>query len=287
MEYIFTSIKSNPKHEHAKYAKILHEMSLEKIHRWTVKESRIYNKALQKHGKDYSKIWKYFPNYTYKHVRAYAMNLMIKLREDKNHPDSYLKEVLEKTHSNYWTPNEKATFIKMLKKYGKNYKLIKAAIPTKTQIQVHKFGYELYLKTNKNPKHRHSAFRKKLEPNYKKCFWTRKEIEMLLEGVKKYRDDWQAISNALKTKNKTQVREKVDYIFECIQSNPKHEHAKYAKILKQMSLDKIHRWTAKENSRYCKALQQHGKDYAKIWKYFPNMTYKQILQHPAPLLRKI
>ena len=88
----------------------------------------------------------------------------------------------------------------------------------------------------KNPKHRLSALRKKLEPR-KSFAWPRKETEMLLKAVEKYRNNWKAISNALKTKNAEQIRSKVGNIFKSIKSNPKHEHAKYAKILHEISLE--------------------------------------------------
>ena len=53
----------------------------------------------------------------------------------------------------------------MLKKHGKNYKLIKANIPTKTQSQVNNFGRYLYTSILKNPEHRLAALEKKLKPN--------------------------------------------------------------------------------------------------------------------------
>ena len=145
VDYIFKCIKSNPKHEHAKYAKILKEISLEGKRRWTVSEQIKYNKALQKYGKDYSKIKKCLPNITHEQIRTRTAHLLLKIQEDKNHPDSNLKEVLEKSHSRYWTQKEETTFVKMLKKHGKNYKLIQAAIPTKTLEQVIDFRYRMFV----------------------------------------------------------------------------------------------------------------------------------------------
>ena len=52
----------------------------------------------------------------------------------------------------------------MLKKYGLNYTLIKAKIPTKTIKQVRRYRYNLHLKIEKNPKHKYFALKKKLKP---------------------------------------------------------------------------------------------------------------------------
>ena len=68
---------------------------------------------------------------TIEQIRNRVGHLREAIKLDKNHPESHLKEVLEKSHSRYWTQKEESTFVKMLKKYGKNYKLIQAAIPTK------------------------------------------------------------------------------------------------------------------------------------------------------------
>ena len=158
--HIFKCIESNPKHEHAKYAKVLKGIFLDQKHRWTAKEIRIYHKALQKHGKNHSRIWKYLPNKTYEQVRARATRLLRSIRDDNSHQNSHLKGVLEKTHSRYWSKKEEATFAKLFKKYGKNYKLIKAAIPTKTLEQVEKQKFDLFLKIKRDPKHCHSALKK-------------------------------------------------------------------------------------------------------------------------------
>ena len=66
-----------------------------------------------------------------------------------------------------WTKKEEETFVKMFNKYGKNYALIKAKIPTKTHLQVRDFGYHLYKRIKANPKHKHFALRKKLKPRSK------------------------------------------------------------------------------------------------------------------------
>ena len=60
----------------------------------------------------------------------------------------------------------------MFKKYGKNYKLIKAKIPSKTIEQVRSYRYDLHRKIKENPNHKHSALKKKLKPNWKRTAWT-------------------------------------------------------------------------------------------------------------------
>ena len=81
--------------------------------------------------------------------------------------------MLERRKGKSWSKQESSTFVKMVEKYGKNYKLIKAKIPTKTQRQVNSYGLYLYKRKEKNPKHLHSALKKKLKP--KTLFnWTEK-----------------------------------------------------------------------------------------------------------------
>ena len=86
------------------------------------------------------------------------MKLLI--QSDKKHPNANLKETLEKKHALFWSKKEEDTFVKMLKKYGKNYKLIKAKIPTKTLTQVTKFKTLLLQKIKRNPRYRHAAMKK-------------------------------------------------------------------------------------------------------------------------------
>ena len=74
----------------------------------------------------------------------------------------------------------------MIKKYGKNYTLIKAKIPTKTLKQVRRYGWQLHKKIEANPKHRHSALKKKLKPKSKSAPWTEKELKLMLKGLQKY-----------------------------------------------------------------------------------------------------
>ena len=93
-----------------------------------------------------------------------------------------MKEVLEKSQIRYFSQKEEDTFVKLFKKYGKNYNLIKAAFPTRTLKQVRHFSYGLYVRITKDPKHIHSALKKSLKPtgpvNY-----TEKENKVLLKGL--------------------------------------------------------------------------------------------------------
>ena len=43
---------------------------------------------------------------------------------DKNHPDAHLKKTLLKSSPHGMSKKDEATFIKVLKKHGKNFKLI-------------------------------------------------------------------------------------------------------------------------------------------------------------------
>ena len=82
----------------------------------------------------------------------------------KNYPDTHLKKTLLKGSPHKMSKEEEARFVKLLKKHGKNYKLIEAKMPTKTLAQVRNFGRSIYLEIKKNPRHRHKALFKKLRP---------------------------------------------------------------------------------------------------------------------------
>ena len=85
-------IASDPKHKNAKHAKVLKKIHVNAKYYWTEQEKKIFNKALQKHGKDYQKIKKYFPALTMNVIRAHVNTLEKIIKRDKNHPDSHLKK---------------------------------------------------------------------------------------------------------------------------------------------------------------------------------------------------
>ena len=105
-------------------------IDIDEQHVWTEKEDARFIKMLLHHGKDYKKLMKCFPKLSYTQIRNHVKLLKSVIHEDNNH--SHLQEVLEKKPSWSWSKEEEETFITMFKKYGKNYKLIKAKIPTKT-----------------------------------------------------------------------------------------------------------------------------------------------------------
>ena len=116
------------------------------------------------------------------------------------------------TVAHKWNNKEEATFVKMLQKYGKNYKLISAKIPTKTHYQVSGYGRELYKRIQNNPKHRHSALKKKLEPNSKPVPWTTIDPKLLLRGLKKHVNSWDWVKRTqifLKNKTRTLIDHKI------------------------------------------------------------------------------
>ena len=108
-----------------------------------------------------------------------------------------------------------------------------------------------------------------------KIRWTRKETDAFIKAVNRYGKDYKMISNAVQTKTAEQIRYKVSYMHKQIASNPKHENAKHAKVLKKISLREKHFYTDKQNT-LVKALQKHGKDYNKIGKYFPTESVEKI-----------
>ena len=107
---------------------------------------------LQHHGKDYKKLMKCFPALSYFQIHNRVKLLKDVIQADKKYPDSHLQEILMRSKSWYWSKKEEETFFKMFKKYGRNYRLIKAKIPTKTLKQVSRYGYTLHQKIEKNPK---------------------------------------------------------------------------------------------------------------------------------------
>ena len=127
-----------------------------------------------------------FPKLSKSQIYNHAKQLQSSILAEKNHPDSHLQEMLKNHPSRFWLKKEEETFIKMFKKYGKNYKLIKAKIPSKTYRQVRDYGYGLHRKIEANPKHKHCALKKKLKPKWKWIAWTEKELKQMLKGLQKY-----------------------------------------------------------------------------------------------------
>ena len=139
---------------------------------WTEKEDAIFIKVLQLHGRDYKKLREYFPALTYRQIYIHVTLLKDVIQADNKNPDSHLQKVLARKPSWHWSKKEEETFVTMFKKYGKNYRLIKAKIPTKTLKQVSSYGYCLHKKIEANPKHKHFALKKKLKPISKSAPWT-------------------------------------------------------------------------------------------------------------------
>ena len=103
------------------------------LHVWTDEEKKKFNAALQKYGYSCTKIVKCFPTMTYRQIENHATGLKKAILRDKNHPDAHLKKLLEGGSPNfYWSQKENDMFIKLFKKYGKNYPLIAAKLKTKT-----------------------------------------------------------------------------------------------------------------------------------------------------------
>ena len=90
------SIAKNPKHKHAKYAKILKKLPLRVPYRWTDKQKKRFSEAVQKHGKDWRAIKKYFPRMPCKLIENRLGALASSIVAVKNHPDAHLKKTLLK-----------------------------------------------------------------------------------------------------------------------------------------------------------------------------------------------
>ena len=170
---ILRQVASDPKHEHAKHAKILKKISLNVYHVWTDKQNKKFTVALQKYGKDYTKILKYFPALSIEQIWSKVANLK---QSNTDNQDSRLKKILEKRPNTQFSKKEEATFVKMVEKYGPDYKRITAKLRTKTLQQVRCFAYRQYKKIEKDPKLKHSwLLKKKLKLSYKIVPWTLKE----------------------------------------------------------------------------------------------------------------
>ena len=72
-----------------------------------------------------------------------------------------------------------------------------------------------------------------------------------------------------------------------ITSDPKHENAKYAKILKKLPRTVPHVWTDQQKKKFNEALQKYGGSYKDIAKCFPTMKYRQITSHGLKLKKFI
>ena len=145
-------IKSNPKHENAKYAKILNKPTITVKHVWTYKEKEKLKSALQKYGFSCKEITKCFPTMSYSQTSGRLHALKNAILKDKNHPDAHLKKPLEGGSPNFfWPQKENDMFIKLFKKHGKNYPLIAAKLKTRTSAVVNVHGRDLYRRIVKNP----------------------------------------------------------------------------------------------------------------------------------------
>ena len=175
-------VETNPKYKHAK---VLKNLSVQKQRKWTEKDNTRLIKALQQHGKDYSKLMKIFPDESLIKLRHRVYCLRQEIKAERNHPSKHLKETVEK-RSSLWSNKEEAIFVKMVKISGKNYTKIAGAIPTKTREQVRNYGQYLYTKIVKHPKHKHAALKSKLKPAWVPVIWTEAERKLMLKGLKKY-----------------------------------------------------------------------------------------------------
>ena len=110
-------VETNPKYKHAK---VLKNLSVQTQRRWTEKENTRLIKGLQQHGKDYSKLMKIFPDESLGTLRYRLYCLRQEIKAEKNHPSKHLKQEVEKI-SILWSNKEEATFIKMVKMYGKDF----------------------------------------------------------------------------------------------------------------------------------------------------------------------
>ena len=68
-------VKSNPKHENSKYAKILKKLPCLVFHVWADKDKQKFNAALLKYGCSYKEIGKLFPTMKYEQIYQYAYSL--------------------------------------------------------------------------------------------------------------------------------------------------------------------------------------------------------------------
>ena len=105
-----------------------------------------------------------------------------------------------------------------------------------------------------------------------------------MKAVTENGKDYKKILSILKNKTQRQVISKVQGMRESVISNPTHENAKYAKILKKLPRRVKHVWTDEQNKKFNAALQKYGRSFKVIAKLFPAMTYIQI-RHHALLLR--
>lgn len=132
---------------------------------------------------------KYFPSLTIDQIHSKSNHLKTSIQANKHHPDSHIKKIIE-SPVYCWSKEEEATFVELIKKHGKNYKLISATIPSKDVQQIRMHCCKLYKKLEKNPRHIHRALKKKLTPLFKPVSWTTKELKVLLRGLKKNVKCW-------------------------------------------------------------------------------------------------
>ena len=167
--------------------------------------------------------------------------------------------------------------MKAIKKHGPNYKLIEEAVKSRS-FGVIKSRIVRLLKDIKMNKHHpdRDILREFAKKRTTKTKWKHKEIDVLMRAANKFGKDYKMISNAVQTKTVDQIRGKVFQMHSRTASNPKHEHAKYAKVLNKLPLIVSCKWTDRQKKRFSEAVQKHGRDCRAIMKYFPKMSHTQI-----------
>ena len=143
------------------------------------------------------------------------------------------------------------------------------------------------MKTNKHHPDRHIIHALIKTQQTSPINWTSNETEMLIKAIIKYGKDYEKITNALKNRTQKQVQSRVHVMLRQITSDPIHENAKYAKILKKLPRTVPHVWTDQQKKKFNEALQKYGSSYKDIVKCFPTMTYRQITHHGIHLKESI
>ena len=103
VQALWYRIKMNPKgHKYAKHIKEL-TAPIPGSPCWTKEMNTRFVKALEQHGKDFTKLQEIFPEIRYKRLYARALVLKRAIQRNSNHPSKHLKATLEHKEEPVWS----------------------------------------------------------------------------------------------------------------------------------------------------------------------------------------
>ena len=163
---------------------------------WTAEEHKACMKAIQKHGRNFNLIVEAMKTKTKAQIRS-RLKYLQTITDKEQHPDRATIQAFEKQRTPYcyWTSREDKVFVKAVKRYGKNYKMISNSVKTKTAAQVRRRVPYLIKLIAANPERKNTKIGKALKnikikgPNV----WTKEHKETFTKALLKHGKDYNKI----------------------------------------------------------------------------------------------